>query len=529
MSEISVDNTRWDQAVERFGSATVAHLLGLPIDVQPDPADARRQDVLEQLATSWGEEPTSGEQRVSFLRFRLGVIWPGHDMTFFEGVRHYLGGWLPKKTTNDLVDSLVRLVFNGLAMEHIPGADRDRLSISSAFQDPRLSTPAAQAFLKDPELSKLFPGASHTPDAEGRIRAASLLLWLPGGGGSTDLSILLGNFVEQILARMRFAGELTEDHIEDYVVASLEELRQLARGEEVEILVLTGLVGIETEASLDRGTWGIRSAQGLAISQIPLSDSELQRPKSVLWVKVPHRLVARHRADIDEDDATQVFDNFSEESRIFHAQLRRNILAVQFGLLAWAVEREQYNTVNVQVTSSWSMLLLSLAQPPWIYGPAVEKRSTVMNLADLRTVGEIVDGLGELTHRLDIALSRMVRVASEDRHPADSLIDAVIAWENMLGSRSETTFKVCAALSWLLEPTDLENRRILNRRAKKIYNLRSGIVHGSVDGDTPEAVKLSKEALTLAVRTFRRIHTDPKLKDVASSARAEMILIGHQP
>ena len=526
MSKISVDDTHWNQAVKRFGSATVAHLLDLPINVQPDPTDVRRREVLEQLAVSWGDEPMSGEQRISFLCFRLAIILPGHNRTFVEGVRHYLGGWLPRKTGDELVDSLVRLVFNGLAMEKIPGADKDRISISAAFQDPRLCTPAAEAFLKDPELTKLFPGAKQEPDEQGRIRAFSLLLWLPAGGGTIDLSILIGNFVEQTLARMRFAEQLTEDHIEDYVVDSLEQLRKLARGEEVDILVMTGLVGIETIDSLDCGTWGIRPAQGLAISQIPFSESEYQRPKSVLWMRVPHRLLARHRADIDEEEANKLFEELSDQHKVFHSQLRREVLTIQFGLLAWAVEEEKHHAVNAQATASWSLLPLASAQPPWTYEPPVQRGVIAMKLDALKMVARVVDELGALTDRLDIALTRMVRVASEDRRPADALIDAVIAWENMLGSKSETTFKVSAALSWLLEPEDLEARRTLNARAKKIYNLRSRIVHGEVDDDMAEAAKFSKEALTLAVRVFRHIHAQPKLKDMSSSARAEMILLG---
>lgn len=525
-SGIAVDNTHWAEAIERFGKATVAHILNLPVGVQPEPEDFRRQNVVKQLAFSFGDEPKSGEQRVSFLCFRLRLILPHHDMTFVERVRQYLGGPLPSKTGNDLVDSLVRLVFNGLAMEHIPGADRDRTSISGAFQDPRLSTPAAKAFLNDPDLARLFSDVSVETDEQGHIRANSLLFWLPGGGGTTDLSILLGNFVEQTLARMRFADQLTETHIEDYVVDSLAQLGKLARGEEVEVLVLTGLMGIETEEPFDCGSWGIRSAEGLAISQIPLSDNDLERPKSVLWMKVPHRLIAQRRSDIADDEAIKIFDELAEQARKFHSQLRREILALQFALLAWAVDEEEHNVVNVQATASWSLLPLASSQPPWTFESSVQKKPTLVKLADLKIVASIVNDLGKLTPRLDIALGRIVRVGSEDRRPADALIDAVVAWENMLGSESETTFKVCAALSWLLEPNDPQARRALYARAGKIYNLRSRIVHGAVDDDTPEAMELSREALGLASRAFRCIHADPKLKDMKSSSRTKRILLG---
>jgi hypothetical protein len=525
-SGIAVDNTNWAEATKRFGKATVAHILDLPVGIPPHPKDIRRQNVVKQLAISFGDEPKSGEQRVSFLCFRLSLILPNHDMTLFESIRQYLGGHLPSKTGDNLIDALVRLVFNGLAMEHIPGADRDRTSISAAFQDPRLYSPAAKAFLNDSDLARLFPDASAETDEQGHIRVSSLLLWLPGGGGTTDLPILLGSFVEQTLARMRFVNQLTEAHIEDYVVASLKQLRKLARGEQVDVLVLTGLMGIEVEDTFNCGSWGIKPAHGLAISQIPLGEDELNRPKSILWMKAPHRLVALRRADVDEEEATKVFHEFSKLGRELHSGLKRNTLALQFALLAWAVEEQPYKAINVQATSSWSMVPLAATQPPWLYESAAPNRTTKMKLADLQTVASVVNGLGKPTHRLDIALSRIVRVATEDRRPADALIDAVIAWENMLGSKSETTFKVCAALSLLLEPNNSNARRTLFAQAKKIYNLRSRIVHGEIEDDTAEAIKLSKEALGLAVRSFRRIHAKPQLRDMRSSSRAERILLG---
>lgn len=411
-------------------------------------------------------------------------------------------------------------------MEHIPGADRDRFAISTAFQDPRLSTPAAKAFLNDSSLAKLFPAAKREPDEQSRLRAASLLFWLPTGGGTIYLPILLGNFVEQTLARMRFFGHLSEEYIHEYVVESIDQLQKFADGEEVEALVLTGLVGIEVEDNVNNyGAWGIRPVQGLAVSEAPSGGHPV--PKSVVWMKVPHRLVSVNRADINDDEVKDVFGSISEQAREFQADLRRNILAIQFGLTAWAVEQDKHTSVSVQATGSWSMLPVASAQPPWVDGSFRQRTLTSLNLTDLHAVASVVDGLGKVTHRLDIALERIVRIASEDRRPADALIDAVIAWENMLGSKSETTFKVCAALSWLLEPTDLELRRNLYSNAKKIYNARSRIVHGEIEDNTVEAAQLSRDALTLAIRAFRRIHSDAKLKAMRSSPRAETILLEH--
>jgi hypothetical protein len=59
----------------------------------------------------------------------------------------------------------------------------------------------------------------------------------------------------------------------------------------------------------------------------------------------------------------------------------------------------------------------------------------------------------------------------------ETLIDAVIAWENLCGATPETTFRTTASLSWLLEP-DASKRRELRTRLGKVYGARSQIVHG---------------------------------------------------
>lgn len=525
-STSNAGKNRWDLAITNFSEGSVAYLLDLPIGYKPDIHDARRWDVVNKLAETIGDEKRISEQSLSLRCFLLVMILPEEDLTSLERIRTYVGGRLPQKTGDKLVDELIRLVFNGLSMEFMPGIEQDRIAVSAAFQDPKLCTPVAQAFLDDVDLVTLFPGAEREPDERGRITASSLLTWLPAGGGTTDLSILIGNLVEQTLARMRFRATLTEDHIEEFVRESLDQSRRLARGEEVDILVLTGLVGIQTVEALDHGTWGIKPAQGLAISEIPPRDSP--RAKSVLWMKVPHRVVDRCPAGIDEQQAMNVFDNLAKLSKTFHASLTRKTRTLRFGLLAWAVDQDQDRGINVQSTASWSLLPIMSSQPPWVDDHSRNSSTTNMNFSDLAAVADIVDELGEVTPKLDISLGRILRVASERRDPVDALIDAVIAWENMLGSRSDSTFKVCAAMSWLLEPEVEEQRKSLFKKAKKIYNLRSRVVHGDEDADALVAGEDASDALRLAINLFRRIHSHESLAAMRSGARSEAILLGSQ-
>ena len=512
-----------DQALANFGEKAVAYVLDTALGQQPSIEDDPRWEVIRALASPIDDVNLAPEQRVSLRCHFLSQIISGTGRTYIEVCRATVGGRLPMLSGDAIVDSFVRLVFNGLAMELVSGAEWDRFTISASFQDPALCNSAAAAFLQDADLKRLFPKASRAPDERGLVSATSLLTWLPAGGGTTYLGIVIGSFVEQTLARMRFMDALAEENIEPFVRESLDQLRKFARGDEISVLLLTGLVGIEVDAPLDRGSWGIRPSDGLAINELPHTGES--RSRSVLWTKTPHRLIGTARADVSEDQINAMFSEFQERATSFLAELRRRTMSLQFGLLAWAVESGHESPINVLATSSWSLLPLSQTQPPFPLSQAGNVHTTRLDAEDLNVVADLVEEVGEVTPRLDVALSRMIRVGSERRDPVDALIDAVVAWENMVGSKAETTFKVCAALAWLLEPDDEGKRVALFSKAKKIYALRSDLVHGSVDADPDLAPEYGQEALAIAVRAFRRIHADTTLKELKSSSRSDRLLM----
>ena len=81
--------------------------------------------------------------------------------------------------------------------------------------------------------------------------------------------------------------------------------------------------------------------------------------------------------------------------------------------------------------------------------------------------------------RIDLALARILRAQGERREPSDVLIDSVIAWENLFGTKEgEPTFRVTMCLAALLE-AETQARIELKRRLGKVYTLRSKVVHGS--------------------------------------------------
>lgn len=87
---------------------------------------------------------------------------------------------------------------------------------------------------------------------------------------------------------------------------------------------------------------------------------------------------------------------------------------------------------------------------------------------------------------VDVAARRLASSADQQRREDDALVDAVTAWESLLGSNQEISFRVTASMARLLRPSVVE-REELHTDLKRIYGLRSKIVHGAkdltIDGD----------------------------------------------
>ena len=76
-----------------------------------------------------------------------------------------------------------------------------------------------------------------------------------------------------------------------------------------------------------------------------------------------------------------------------------------------------------------------------------------------------------------MAARRLVSAISLRTDRADALIDAVMVWENLVGTTTETSFRVTAALAKLNE-NDRSGRRDVQKKLQSLYSLRSRVVHG---------------------------------------------------
>lgn len=131
------------------------------------------------------------------------------------------------------------------------------------------------------------------------------------------------------------------------------------------------------------------------------------------------------------------------------------------------------------------------------------------------------------SEEMDFAASRLVSAIVHRADARDSLVDAVMVWENLLGARSEVSFRVSTALTKLLMPdADLTERRMFRKRLRKVYDTRSDIVHGAtVDY---EKTKEDRDlAVTVAVKALRELYRrGEEWITMKSTERTDALLLG---
>jgi hypothetical protein len=217
----------------------------------------------------------------------------------------------------------------------------------------------------------------------------------------------------------------------------------------------------------------------------------------VLTRKFPFRARAGHTDDANLDAPL-------EDSQQ-HKILDRVASRLRFSLML-ATEREH----RVQIVEAARVFDQPLSQGKTMSlgDPARSPglRATQLTVEEVTAWGEWYKHLqGPIVDKIDVALTRILRAASERREPSDLLIDAVIAWENLFGTKEgEPTLRISSSIALLLE-SEFDARNSLRKRLVDIYKLRSSIVHGSKDLKSADDYAMCYESLDIALRVVRKL------------------------
>ena len=127
--------------------------------------------------------------------------------------------------------------------------------------------------------------------------------------------------------------------------------------------------------------------------------------------------------------------------------------------------------------------------------------------------------------KLRTPLQRLKYAIFERRNPEDAIVDAVIAWEGMFSEAFETTFKVTGSIAkYLSVPAE---RSAYLSRLKKLYELRSKLVHGSSSSllKQENVEDLRSEVVNIGLQCLKKLLTDKTLLPMTPSERVSHLLV----
>jgi hypothetical protein len=458
------------------------------------------------------------------------------------------GGLRPQIDNDCSLDSALQIV----AMDFVAARLCDESTLMRAMATHPLHRELVLRVMKEDEpIAALF---ARTAEADSNLDAVERQMaayymnpviahWTDGSGGSLDVR----HVPEALIASLRLRCDTSDNVLRevcDSVTESLTQARQLAAGEPVDTVAYVGLCNVALDDDLP---------------PIELSDMLLRRPSVFEKHAVPSfvkkaTLVAEVFTELQlsdvalqsmsmSDDPKEILREFAEQNErsITYADKRKTIS-----------ESLPERILQLRFAISLASPQRRLLGPVWVYtiyhnpltghggnslGPAGAAESNFRDQVIDRIAAERIARYfvptGNLHASLRLARARILQALSERGDAVDCFIDFVIAWESIVGYSESTTFLVSAAMSTLLSPDDVEKRRDLFNRVKKLYGHRSSVVHGSAGRDAPsksfkitEVSEYASQAGRLAIDTFKCVLERPELLNLDTQERVRMVLLG---
>ncbi len=312
---------------------------------------------------------------------------------------------------------------------------------------------------------------------------------------------------------------MNHESISTAVIANINRLRKIGSGEEVDCAFVVGLDGfaMPPEANLRSRIGVIREAGVLGEAMARFG----RQAANVLCGRFGMRIRIVQPGELPPEN--QALENV--------ARVRRLVLVARLAvILADSNVGDPLKPLpGLHIVTAPYMGFMGGMTAPQLDSPRLP-RPLPLTSEEMTGVVTWIDLLTTRSAKnVNIALERIVAATADRITNEDILIDSVMAWENLVGTDGESTFRVTASLSRLLEANPA-TRRQRHQELKKVYSLRSRVVHG--EPTTASAVREgASKALDVAKEAVAAIFTQqPWLLDHASSAeRADAILLDYPP
>lgn len=308
-----------------------------------------------------------------------------------------------------------------------------------------------------------------------------------GSGGGIIPDVLAAAMTESAVRTLYFEGiDIELSTLGPEIDRAIRRLSHALEGAPVESVEVIGLSGIRLEAGVEIDTpWG-RIVAAAEPARTAASNSAFAQTTHAILVRSIGNGLKLHAKAPEFPTAVSTASDVQDWRVLLLFSLRLALGPIR-NLGASYTFVSEVNPFVAGQGATWS-LRLDWGSPLPIDAAAareIEEWSTIVAENHVPS--------------MDVSARRLA-LLDPSRDASDRLIDAVIAWENLFGSSSETTFKVTGSLAKLLcaEPEQRQNER---KRMSAIYSLRSKIVHGaatragSVDSSADEALEVAIRGL----------------------------------
>ena len=376
------------------------------------------------------------------------------------------------------------------------------------------------ALLNDPDISGVFP------EKEDYMKSSYQIYTSTGRGGGVQICGFYRLLIENSYTLMRMRNQFGIADLLNCAEENLTMIRKAIRGEEFKVPIILCFKGAwlssedeiqafnGTITSLHDGIKDIVHPRGL-----PSGVSGQPHAGFVYVAEVDYKI------NVMDNMSTNAADKWPSDLLYNSEKIEQIAEDISFSCLM-AINREEL--ISVEKISSFIF-------DPFIYGNAVSLSMHQKNICTpiemTKQEGENIikwcDTVSKISDkRISLAKRRLQSALTERENPIDGLIDCVIGLENLFGERSEISFSVAIAVSKLLEK-DCSKRKETFSDVKKIYDLRSKIIHGGNNAsDHDEMMMKRNQAASYLIQCFRKLYLEhEKLLQLTSTERSQLLAL----
>lgn len=298
----------------------------------------------------------------------------------------------------------------------------------------------------------------------------------------------------------------------------LNSLRQLSEGEEIVYSSFVGIKGLNFDGfnCLELGAATLRQIDDISNPSPHTNSIIVQHTGDGEQYFSGHVLEIRHKLAISEPTATKSYTM----NRAVYNEQDRLLDSLKFAVIFTLHE-------DRGISTGFSESGFPLIQPGnYSHGDRNPHKYLTISGKDAEDISSWFSCLSEtdLTH-VQVPLKRLKYAIFERHQSEDSIVDAIIAWEGMFSEAFETTFKVTGSISKYL--CDKDDREGFLSRLKKLYGLRSDLVHGKKSKlmEKEDIEDLRSEVIKIGLNCLKNLLKDEVLLNMTPQDRVKQIMV----